>query len=282
MLSSNNIKKLREKAYEIRKDIILMLTEAKSGHTAGSLGMADIFSYLYFYGLNHRPNEPDWEGRDKLILSNGHICPVMYAAMSESGYFPKEELMTLRKLGSRLQGHPHKEFLPMVETSSGPLGEGLSQTIGMALADRINGKEGERSFYCLMGDGELDEGNVWEAALNAAKEKLSDIIAIIDRNNIQIDGFTKDVMPLEPLADKWVSFGFYVQEIDGHNFKEINKAIDNAKKQKNKPSIIIAKTIPGKGVPDFENKPKWHGVAPNEKEKEKALEILDKNYQNVK
>lgn len=281
MLSSNNLNNLKEKAYEIRKDVILMLTEAGSGHTAGSLGMADIFAYLYFHGLNHRPENPAWEERDRLVLSNGHICPVMYASMAESGYFPKEELMTLRKFGSRLQGHPHKEFLPMVETSSGPLGEGLAQSVGFALADRMDKKEGERNIFCLMGDGELDEGNVWESALNANKEKLSDIIAIVDRNNIQIDGFTEDVIPLEPLADKWKSFGFYVQTINGHDFNEIDEAIENAKTQKEKPSIIIAETIPGKGVPEFENKPAWHGITPSKEEAERALEILAKNYQNV-
>lgn len=273
MINTDTKKELEEKALSVRKNIIGMLTEAGSGHTAGSLGMADVFTYTYFSSLVHKPEEPNWNKRDRVILSNGHICPVLYAVMAESGYFPKEELLSLRKFGSRLQGHPHREYLPGIETSSGPLGEGLSQAIGMALADRVD--RGEKYFYCFLGDGELNEGNIWEAALHAGKEKLDKLIVFVDRNDIQIDGFTHDVMPLEPLLDKWNSFGFYVQEIDGHSFEEIDNAVNKAKEQKQKPSIIIAKTIPGKGIPDWENKPEWHGKAPTKEEAQEALNILN-------
>lgn len=275
MVEIEILRKLEKHSLSIRKNIIKMLTKAGSGHTAGSLGMADVFTYVYFKSLVHKPKEPDWVNRDRVILSNGHICPVLYATMAESGYFPHEELLSLRNFGSRLQGHPHRKYLPGIETSSGPLGEGLSQSIGMALADRID--NGDKYFYCFLGDGELNEGNIWEAALHAGKEKLDKIIVFIDRNDIQIDGFTHDVMPLEPLFDKWKSFGFYVQNINGHDFSEIHNAVDNAKAQDKKPSVIITKTIPGKGVPDWENIPKWHGIAPNKEQAEKALEILNTN-----
>jgi transketolase len=274
-ISDAQIKKLQYTANEIRQSIVEMLTEAGSGHTAGSLGMADIFTYLYFYGLKHDPVKPDWKERDRFILSNGHICPVLYATMAHAGYFKKSELMTLRKLGSRLQGHPHREFLPIVETSSGPLGSGLSQTIGMALANRIDeGVTSSKYFYCSLGDGELQEGQNWEALLLAAKEKLHNVIAIVDRNNIQIDGYTEDVMPLNPLVDKWESFNWHVQEIDGHNFEAIDTAIAQAKSFFGKPSVIIAHTIPGKGVPNFERLPVWHGKSPNKEEGKEALKIL--------
>lgn len=269
------IKELKEKARDIRISIIEMLVEAGSGHTAGALGMADIFAYLYFIGLKHDPKRPNWEERDRLILSNGHICPVLYSAMAHSGYFPVSELKTLRKFGSRLQGHPHRDFLPMLETSSGPLGSGLSQTVGMALADRIDKKE--RTFFCIMSDGELDEGNSWEAIMLAGKEKLGNITAIIDRNNIQISGFTDEVMPLEPLAKKWENFGWHVQVIDGNDFNAIDDAIVKAKWVGNKPSVIIAKTIPGKGVKAWENKWQWHGKPPTKEEGEMAIKELKSN-----
>ncbi|MEK7129321.1 MAG: transketolase, partial [Patescibacteria group bacterium] len=229
-LTDEKVKSLEITANKIRQSIIEMLLEAGSGHTAGPLGMADIFTALYFHILKHNPNNPSWPDRDRLVLSNGHICPVLYAAMAHSGYFPVEELKTLRKFGSKLQGHPHRDFLPSLETSSGPLGSGLSQAAGMALADRMDhGKSSSKFIYCLMSDGELDAGNTWEAAMFAGKEKLHNIIAVIDRNNIQIDGFTEDVMPLEPLHDKWESFGWHVQEIDGHSFHAIDEAIGEAK-----------------------------------------------------
>lgn len=262
-LTDEKVKSLEAKALDIRRSIIESLIEAKSGHTAGPLDMADIFTYLYFHALKHDPKKPDWEYRDRLVLSNGHICPVLYATMAHAGYFPVKELMTLRKLGSRLQGHPHREWLPMLETSSGPLGAGLSQAVGMALADRIdNGRSSGKQFYCLTGDGELDEGSNWEALMLAGKEKVQNLTVIVDRNNIQIDGFTEDIMPLNPLLDKFRAFNFHVQECDGHNFRDIDRAIGEARAVFGQPSVIIANTIPSKGIPDFERMFEWHGKAP--------------------
>lgn len=261
-LHEGTIKELEEKANAIRISTIEALVEAGSGHTAGPLGMADIFTLLYFHTLRHDPQNPDWPDRDRLILSNGHICPVLYAAMAHAGYFPIEELKTLRKFKSRLQGHPHREWLPGLETSSGPLGSGLSQAVGMALAERIDNKHSGKYFYCLMGDGELDCGQIWEAAMLAGKEKLYNLIGIIDRNGIQIDGFTKDVMPLEPLKEKWESFGWHVIDVDGHNFEALHEAINQAQSVYSQPSLLIAHTIPGKGVPEFERDYRWHGAPP--------------------
>ena len=270
-LHDDKIKFLENTANNIRQSIIEMLIEAKSGHTAGPLGMADIFTLLYFHILKHDPKNPEWPERDRLILSNGHICPVLYAAMAHSGYFPVEELKTLRKFGSRLQGHPHREWLPGIETSSGPLGSGLSQTVGMALADRMdNGKATQKNFYCLMGDGELDCGQIWEAAMLAGREKLQNITGIIDRNNIQIDGFTEDIMPLEPLKEKWESFGWHVLEVDGHNFEALNDAIGEAQAVFAKPSMIIAHTIPGKGIDFAERRFEWHGIPPGQGPEDKV------------
>ena len=241
ILTDDKLKYLETKARDIRRSIISMLVEARSGHTAGALGMADIFTALYFGLLNHNPQKPEWGERDRVILSNGHICPVLYATLAEAGYFDKKELSTLRKYGSRLQGHPHREFFPLAETSSGPLGEGLAQAVGMTLADRLdNGKTSSKFFYCLMSDGELQEGSTWEAIMLAGKEKPHNLIAIIDRNNIQIDGHTEDVIPLEPLTDKWRAFGWQVTEIDGHSFQEIFDAVGMAKSVFNRPSVIIA------------------------------------------
>jgi len=262
-LTDEKVKLLETKALDIRRSIIESLIEAKSGHTAGPLDMADIFTYLYFHGMKHDPKKPSWPYRDRLILSNGHICPVLYASMAHAGYFPVNELKTLRKFGSRLQGHPHRDFLPMLENSSGPLGSGLSQAVGMALADRIdNSKTSGKYFYCLLGDGELDEGNNWEAIMFAGKEKLHNLIAIVDRNNIQIDGFTEDIMPLNPLPDKWHAFNWHVVEIDGHNFRDIDRAVGEAQAVFDKPSVIIANTISSKGIPAFERKYEWHGKPP--------------------
>lgn len=274
-LTDQKIQDLEIKANAIRMSIIEMLLQAKSGHTAGPLGMADIFTYLYFHELRHDPQNPLWQDRDRLILSNGHINPVLYATMAHAGYFPVSELLTLRQFGSRLQGHPHREFMPWLETSSGPLGSGLSQAVGMALADRIDrGVKNERFFYCLLGDGELNEGQNWEAIMLAGKEKIHNIIAIVDRNNIQIDGYTEDIMPLDDLGEKWKSFGWHVQEIDGHNFEMIDDAVGKAKVYFDKPSVIIARTIPGKGVKEFERDYTWHGKAPNIEEATMALREL--------
>jgi transketolase len=269
------IRELDKKANDIRESIISMLLSAGSGHTAGPLGMADVFTALYFDQLRHRPEEPLWEDRDRVVLSNGHICPVLYATMAHAGYFDIDELDSLRKFGSRLQGHPHREFLPYLENSSGPLGSGLSQALGMALADRIdNGITSDKFFYCFLGDGELNEGNNWEAIMLAGKERMRNLITFVDRNNIQIDGYTEDVMPLDSVSAKWESFNWHVQEIDGHNIEAIIDAIQKAKAVFEKPSVIIARTIPGKGVKDFERKFEWHGKAPNKDEADRALRDL--------
>ncbi|QSH39709.1 transketolase [Candidatus Kaiserbacteria bacterium] len=275
MLTNEKVLELEQTANTIRKDIIEMLLEAGSGHTAGPLGMADVFTLLYFNTLKHDPKNPEWEERDRLVLSNGHICPVQYAAMARSGYFPVEELKTLRKLHSRLQGHPHREYLPGIEASSGPLGSGLGQAVGMALAQRMNsGRSTESYIYALMGDGELDCGIIWESAMLAGREKLQNLIGIVDRNGIQIDGYTWDVMPLEPLKDKWESFGWHVIEVDGHNFTALNDAIGEAKAVNDKPSVLIAHTIPGKGVKEFERDYQWHGKPPSKEEGDMALKEL--------
>ena len=261
-LRDEEVQALELKANEIRQSIIEMLVEAGSGHTAGPLDMADIFALLYFEVLRHDPKDPLWKDRDRLILSNGHICPVLYATMAHAGYFPVEELLTLRKFGSRLQGHPHKEMLPGLETSSGPLGSGLSQAVGMALAERMENEYSSKYFYCLTGDGEWDCGQMWEAAMQAGKEKLHNLIVIVDRNGIQIDGYTKDVMPLEPFYEKIAAFNFDVQEVDGHNIRSVNDAIGKAQAVYSQPSLIIAHTIPSKGVDVFERDFRWHGNPP--------------------
>ncbi|KKU53117.1 MAG: transketolase [Candidatus Ryanbacteria bacterium RIFCSPHIGHO2_12_FULL_47_12b] len=251
---------LSKKANEVRASIIESLIAAGSGHSAGPLGMADIFTVMYFHVLHHDPKNPGWEGRDRLVLSNGHICPVQYAAMAHAGYFPIEELKTLRKFGSRLQGHPHRKKLPGIETSSGPLGSGLSQAVGMAIAGRMD--KLDIFFYCLTSDGEHDAGQTWEAAMLAGREKLWNLIQIIDRNSIQIDGFTEDVMPLEPLREKYEAFGWHVIDVDGHNFEAIVDAVEQGKAVYEKPTLIIAHTIPGKGVDFMERKFEWHGNPP--------------------
>lgn len=275
MQGDYNVRELELKANDIRESIISMLLEAGSGHTAGPLGMADVFTALYFELLRHDPKNPDWEDRDRLVLSNGHINPVLYATMAHVGYFPIEELQTLRKFGSRLQGHPHREWLPILETSSGPLGSGLSQAVGMAIADRMDhGVASSKYIYALLSDGEHNEGNTWEAIMLAGKEKLRNLIAIVDRNNIQIDGYTEDVMPLENLVKKWEAFNWHVQEIDGNNIEAIIDAVNKAKAVFEKPSVIIARTIPGKGVREFERKFEWHGKAPNKEEAKLALDEL--------
>lgn len=254
-----SITDLQKKAADIRIDIIKMLEEAGSGHSAGPLDLTDIFTALYFDVLNHDPSKPDWEERDILILSNGHCAPVLYATLANAGYFDRKELMTLRKFGSRLQGHPERLRLPGIETTSGPLGEGLGQAAGMALAMRMD-KQTHRWVYCVMGDGESDEGNIWESAMLIGKYKLNNLIGIVDRNNIQIDGTTEHVMPLEDLRAKWESFGWHVIEIDGHNIEAFIDATAMARAIVEKPSVIIAHTIPGKGVDFMEYDYHWHGT----------------------
>lgn len=272
------IEDLERKAYDIRQDIIKMLEHAGSGHSAGPLGLADIFAALYFDVLKHDPQNPDWDQRDILLLSNGHTVPVRYAAMAEAGYFDKKELMTLRQFGSRLQGHPERLKLPGLEHTSGPLGSGLSQAAGMALAMRMN-KDLHRWVYVVMGDGELDEGNIWEAAMLVGKYQLNNVIGIIDRNNIQIDGPTETVMPLEDLKGKWESFGWHVLEVDGNNIEAFIDACAMARAVVERPVMIIAYTVPGKGVDFMEYDFHWHGGGPglgvpNHEQAVKALHEL--------
>lgn len=265
------ITQLENKANDIRKDIIRMLEAAGSGHSAGPLGLADIVAALYFNIMNIDPQNPEWAERDLFFLSNGHTVPVQYAAMAERGYFDIDELKTLRKLGSRLQGHPERTKLPGLENTSGPLGSGLSQAAGYAYTLQYLDDVKHRWVYAITGDGELNEGNIWEAAMFAGKYKLSQLIVFIDRNNIQIDGSTDDVMPLEDLRGKWESFGWHVQEIDGHNIESVIDAASMARAITNKPSVVIAHTIPGKGVDFMEYDYKWHGMPPNSQQAKDAL-----------
>lgn len=271
-IHDDKIKLLEERANQIRQSIIEMLVAAGSGHTAGPLGMADIFTAFYFHILNHDPKNPEWPERDRLIVSNGHICPVRYAAMAYAGYFPVEELKTLRKFGSRLQGHPERERLPGLETSSGPLGSGLGEACGIAYAARMDGNKFR--VYCTMGDGELDSGNIWESVMFAGKYKLNNLTGIIDRNNIQIDGMTENVMPLEPLKEKFEAFNWHVLEVDGHNIEQFVDACEEVKAIYEKPTMIIAHTIAGKGIPEIEFDYKWHGKSPKPEEAQKFLAEL--------
>ncbi len=271
-LTDDDIRVLEAKAEAIRETILDMLVQAGSGHTAGPLGMADLLAALYFHILKHDPKNPDWEGRDRFVLSNGHTAPVRYAAMAHAGYFPVEECLTLRKFGSRLQGHPERDRLPGLETTSGPLGSGLSQASGMALGLRMDGKKNR--VYCMMSDGEQQEGNTWEAVLFASKYALGNLTAIMDRNNIQIDGMTEDVMPLDSLKEKYEAFGWHVLEIDGHNMEAIVDACDEARAVVEKPTLIIARTIPGKGVPEIEYDYRWHGKPPSKEEAARFMKEL--------
>ena len=265
MKKTKNIDGLKKISKEIRKDVLISINAAGSGHTGGSLGLADIFTVLYFNVLNHDPENPYWEDRDRLVLSIGHVAPVHYATLARAGYFPVEELKTLRKLGSRLQGHPGKDHgLPGLELSSGSLGQGLSVAVGMALSAKIDRKNWQ--IFSIHGDGELQEGSIWEAAMSAAHHKLDNITAIIDRNHVQIDGKTSDVMELELLDEKWKSFGWNVIKCNGHNHKELISVLNKAKQFKGKPSVIIAETKMGRGVKSIENDNKWHGRAPSDKE----------------
>lgn len=267
-----DINELRVKAKEIRKTVLKILANAGSGHTGGSLSLTEILITLYFYKMRYDPKRPGWEMRDRAVLSKGHGCSALYTVFAEVGYFPKKELMTFRKFGSRLQGHPQLG-LPGLEASTGSLGQGLSIANGMALAARMDKKD--IRVYCMMGDGELNEGQIWEAAMSTSHYNLDNVCGIVDFNKQQIDGWCRDVMNLEPLAEKWRSFGWHVLECDGHNFKELMDALDEAEKIKNKPTVILAHTIKGKGVSFIENQPKWHGIAPKKDELERALKELD-------
>ncbi|OGC56582.1 transketolase [candidate division WWE3 bacterium RIFCSPLOWO2_12_FULL_36_10] len=269
---SEEIAKIEEVAIELRKSVIEMLLEAGSGHSAGPLGTADIFASLYFHILNIDPKNPQMPDRDRLVLSAGHICPILYATLAHRGFFPVSELKTLRKLGTRLQGHPHINEPPGVENTSGPLGQGLSQAIGMALSAKLNDQT--HRVYCVGSDAELQEGQIWEAAMFAGNNHLHNLTWIIDRNNIQIDGYTEDIMPLEPLRQKLEAFNWHVLEIDGHNVEEIINACDNAKAIFERATVIIAHTIPGKDVDFMQYKFEWHGKPPNRVQAEKALKEL--------
>ncbi len=263
-LHDKEIKRLELTANNVRRSIIEMLVAAGSGHTAGPLGMADIFTAFYFHVLKHNPKKPLWEERDRLVLSNGHICPVQYAALAHAGYFPVKELKTLRKLGTRLQGHPHRGVLPGIETTSGPLGSGLGQAAGIAIGLKMDNRKNQ--VYCLMSDGEQATGNIWESAMLAGKLKLDNLTGVIDRNNIQIDGMTENIMPLEPLKEKYEAFGWHVLEINGHDFHDIVDACETARAIYEKPVMIIAHTIPGKGIEKIEFDFKWHGMPPSKED----------------
>lgn len=265
-------KRLALEANSIRQDIIRMLVEAKSGHPAGSLGMADIFCALYFSSMRHDPAKPGWPERDRLVLSNGHICPVLYASLAHAGYFPRERLMELRKLGSPLQGHPHYGALPGIENSSGPLGQGLSQAVGMAIVGKREGAPWR--VYAIAGDGEINEGQAWEAFMLSSKYGLGNLTFIIDRNNIQIDGTTDDVLPLEPLSDKLRAFGLEAIIIDGNDMRSILGALDSAKSVTDKPTVIITRTLSGKGVSFMEGKFGWHGKSPGKEDGDAAIKEL--------
>ncbi|MEK7195458.1 MAG: transketolase [Patescibacteria group bacterium] len=271
-IHEDKIKFLEEMANRLREDVIKAVSGAGSGHIAGPLGLADVVTALYFHILNHDPKRPHWPDRDKLILSNGHACPILYAALARAGYFPVEELKTLRKLGSRLQGHPHRGSLPGIESSSGPLGSGISQAIGMALAANLDRKK--YRIYCITSDAEHEEGNTWEAVMFAGKHKLNNLAVIIDRNNIQIDGFTENVMPLEPLRAKYEAFNWHAIEINGHDFHDIISAVAEAHAIYEKPTVIIAHTIPGRGVSFMEHDYLWHSKSFQSGEAEKAIKEL--------
>ena len=277
-MNKPNVKDLQKKAIEIRKDFMKMLTAAGSGHTGGSLSIVDILVALYYYALKNDPKNPKWKERDRFLLSKGHACPALYAILAEKGYFPKEDLWGLRKLGSKLQGHPQLG-LPGIEISSGSLGQGLSIANGMALAARLD--KLPIRIYCLMGDGETNEGQVWEAAMTAAHYKLDNVCAIIDFNKLQIDGFCCDVKDMGAYADKWKNFGWYTIETDGHDIQKLMDAFDKASSVKMMPAVIIAHTIKGKGVSFVENKAEWHGVAPKKEEYERAVKELDEALKKI-
>jgi len=271
-LTDTEVRALERHAEAIRETVVEMLVAAGSGHTAGPLGMADIFTSFYFHLLRHNPKEPAWEERDRLVLSNGHIAPVLYATLAHAGYFPVSECKTLRKFGSRLQGHPERLRLEGLETTSGPLGEGLSQAAGMAYAFKMDGAK--QRVYCLMSDGEQQEGNTWEAAMFVGKHQLANLTAVIDRNNIQIDGMTEEVMPLEPLADKYRAFNWHVLETNGNDIAAFIAAVREAEAVREKPTLIIAHTIPGRGVPEIEVDYHWHGKPPTAEEGKKFLKEI--------
>ena len=267
--------KLVSEAAIIRQLVLKMISAAGSGHTASSLGLTDLLTLLYFYVLKIRPDEPRWPDRDLFVMSNGHVAPLLYAVLARRGFFSEEELLSLRQMGSRLQGHPERGSVPGLETTSGPLGSGLSQASGMAYHLKFLQSNSDRRVFCLMGDGEIDEGNVWEAALFAAKYELDNLICFVDRNKIQLSGLTDEIMPLGNLREKWNSFGWCVQQVDGHDFVAMNHAIKIAREVKNRPNMIIINTVAGKGVDFMEDDYRWHGKAPNQEELARALEQME-------
>jgi transketolase len=272
MMQIHDVPQLQEIAKRIRRHVIVMLGEAKSGHPGGSLSAVEILVTLYWDVMRHDPARPDWPERDRFILSKGHAAPVLYAVLAELGYTPEDTLNTLRKLGSIYQGHPDKRFIPALDASTGSLGEGLSIAVGMGMANRWDGNNSR--VYCVLGDGEIQEGQIWEAAMFGSFHKLDNVVAIVDYNRIQLDGFVKDIMALEPLAAKWESFGWNAIEADGHDIAALQKAFSAAAGLKGKPSVVLAHTVKGKGVSFMEDNPKYHGVAPTKEEVVKALEEL--------
>ncbi len=279
VLHEKKLKMLEEMANRLRQDVIEMVSRAGSGHIGGPLGMAEIIATFYFHILNHNPKKPGWGDRDRLVLSNGHTCPILYAALARAGYFPIEELKTLRQLGSRLQGHPHRKVLPGLETTSGPLGSGISQAVGIALAGNLDHKK--YRVYCMTSDGEHQEGNTWEGVMFAGKNKLRNLTVVIDRNNIQIDGHTENIMPLESLRAKYESFNWHVIDIDGNNIQQFADAIAEAKAIYEKPTVIIAHTIPGKGVSFMENDYLWHSKPFGVGEVQQALKELKSEREKI-
>jgi len=272
MQKTSNATELAAICKRMRREFIEMITAAKSGHPGGSLSATEIVVTLFFDVMRHDPANPKWKDRDRFILSKGHCCPVLYAVMAECGYCPKDQLMTLRKLGSMYQGHPDVRFLPSLEASTGSLGEGLSMGIGMALAAKLD--HSPSRSYVVLGDGEIQEGQIWEAAMFGAFHKVDNLVAIVDYNRIQLDGFVKDIMDLEPLVDKWRGFGWHVIELDGHDIAALQRAFAEAETVKGKPTVLIAHTIKGKGVSFMENNPKFHGQAPTPDECARALAEL--------
>ncbi len=274
MKNTTDIARLKNIARSIRKSVVNSIAAAGSGHTGGSLGLADVFTALYFNILNHKPEEPEWPERDRLVLSIGHVAPVLYATLAEAGYFSKEELLSLRQLNSRLQGHPGRDHgLPGLELSAGSLGQGLSVSVGMALSAKHLDKSWK--VFSIHGDGELQEGSIWEAAMSASHYKLDNLIALVDRNMVQIDGKTSDVMDIEPLQDKWKAFGWEVLDCNGHDFEDLLNTFEKAGNIIGKPAVVIARTVMGKGIPEIENDYRWHGKPPAAGQVESFLKAID-------
>lgn len=280
MSNSLSTRQLARRAVELRIAVINMLVDAKSGHSAGPLGLAEIFAALYFRFLNVRPKQPDWEGRDRFVLSCGHVAPILYAALAYAGFFPLTQLKTLRKLNSPLQGHTHNLSTSGVETTGGPLAQGISQAVGMALGFRMDHRS--QRVWCVCSDGEHDEGQLWEAVMLAAKYQLDNLVVIVDRNQIQIDGFTEEVLPLGKLEEKYRAFGWQVYLMDGNELKEVISTLEDASAHKGEPTVVIAHTVPGKGVSFMENKPEWHGKPPTSEEAELALAELERALEGLK